>query len=132
MLTVEDILMIKGPDVILAPESTAVRDAARMMAEANVGSLVVEDSSNSPVGIFTERDLLKRVVAVDKDPGTLTLREAMSTPLKHCSLSDEVSAVLSRMREHHFRHLAVMEAGKLIGMIGLRDAMAGLLGEAKG
>ena len=66
MAVIEDILMIKGPDVIIAPSSSTVLEAARLMSEANVGSVIVKDGEEVK-GIFTERDLLKRVMAADRD-----------------------------------------------------------------
>ncbi len=122
MPTIEDILMVKGPDVIVADSSTTVSEAAKIMSHANVGSVVIRDSSEV-LGIFTERDLLRRVVACRKDPSSLLLREVMSSPVKSCRLSDDVQDCVDMLTRSSIRHLAVIEEGELVGLIGLRDIL---------
>ncbi len=128
MPTVEDILMVKGPDVIVASPETSVYEAARLMAEARVGSLIVK-SDQGVEGIFTERDLLGRVVARSLDPAATPLSEVMSSPVKSVTLACELDDVATMMGKGHFRHLVVMEEGALIGVIGLRDVLTGQLRE---
>lgn len=123
MATIEDILMVKGPDVIIASPDTTVRETAVLMSQANVGSVIVKSGSDV-MGIFTERDVLQRVVAQGLDPATVKLEEVMSSPVRSCTLSDDVSQVATRLTSEHIRHLAVIEDGALIGMVGLRDIMA--------
>jgi IMP dehydrogenase len=128
MSTVEDILMAKGPDVIVASQATTVHEAVRLMCEANVGSVVVKDG-HEVEGIFTERDLLRRVVNTLKDPITTTLGAVMTTPVKSVELHADVRECFRMMKELHIRHLAVMEQDALVGMIGLRDVLAAELEE---
>ena len=122
MPTVEDILMVKGPDVLVADSSTTVAEAAKMMAHPNVGSIIIRDSSEV-LGIFTERDLLRRVVACRKDPASVLLREVMSSPVKSCRLGDDVQDCADMLTKSRIRHLAVVEEGELVGLIGLRDIL---------
>ncbi len=128
MPTVEDVLMVKGPDVIVASPETSVYEAVRLMAEARVGSLIVK-SDQGVDGIFTERDLLGRVVARALDPAATQLSEVMSSPVKSVTLSATLDDVAATMSKGHFRHLVVMEEGALIGVIGLRDVLTGQLRE---
>jgi CBS domain-containing protein len=128
MSTVEEILMIKGPDVIVASSDTTVRQAAMLISQANVGSIIVKDGEETK-GIFTERDVLQRVVAKRKDPDTTLLGDVMSSPIKSCRLNDEVSEVAGLLTCEHIRHLAIIEDGALIGLIGLRDVMAAKIRE---
>ena len=120
MNTVEEILMIKGPDVIVVNSTTTVFEAAKLMAEDNVGSVIVRDEDDL-LGIFTERDLLRRVVARGKDPKTLTMNDVMSSPVKCCTLQDTVSYCAQVFATSRIRHMAVVEDGTLVGMVGLRD-----------
>ena len=122
MATVEDILMIKGPDVIVAAPTNTAAEAAKMMAKANVGSVIIR-IGNEVKGIFTERDLLVRVIAAGKDPASTPIEEVMSSPIKSCRLSDDVENCANELTESHIRHLAVIEEGALIGLIGLRDVL---------
>ena len=123
MATIEEILTIKGPDVVIAPSTATVYEAARLMADANVGSVIVQDGEDV-LGIFTERDLLQRVVAAGNDPAKTPLSQVMSAPVKSCGLQDDLQACTRRLTEADIRHLAVIEDGHLIGLIGLRDLMA--------
>ena len=122
MLTVEDVLLVKGPDVMVATSTTTVLEAAKQMVEANVGSVFIEESAGAG-GIFTERDLLRRVVAAGLDPATTPLSEVMSSPVVTCSLSTTVRDALNDMSEKHIRRLVVQEDGRLVGLIGIRDVL---------
>jgi CBS domain-containing protein len=122
MRTVNDILMGKGPDVLVAPPEASVRDAARLMAQGNVGAVIVRDDGGV-AGIFTERDLLRRIVAPGRDPDGTTLRDAMTSPVKTCRLADTLVSCGRRLTEGHFRHLAVVEDGALVGVVSLRDVL---------
>ena len=128
MLNAGDILSVRGPDVIVASSTTNVRDAAKMMSQANVGSVIVKDGQEVR-GIFTERDALTRVTGRSKDPDTTLLGEVMSSPVATCRLEDDVQEIMERLTSQHIRHLAIMEDGALIGIIGLRDIMAATIHE---
>ena len=123
MSTVEDILMVRGPDVIVASSDTTAREATRLMSQANVGSVIIQDNDEVK-GIFTERDLLQRVVSADKDPAATPLSEVMSSPVRSCQLADDVDEVAKLLTGEHIRHLAILEQGALIGLVGLRDILA--------
>ena len=121
--TVEDVLMIKGPDVIVTSRETTVREAARMMAEANCGAVIVLDPGQE-MGIFTERDVLRRVVAVGADPQNTPLSEVMSSPVHQVPLSATVRQCTEIMTSQHIRHLAAVEEGALVGVISFRDVLS--------
>ncbi len=123
MPTVEDILMIKGPDVIVADSTATVLEGVKLMDQADVGSVVIRKADES-LGIFTERDLLRRVVARHKDPSSVVLAEVMSSPVKSCSLADDVRECGRMLDDSHIRHLVVIEEGELVGLIGLREILA--------
>ncbi|MDP6637487.1 MAG: CBS domain-containing protein [Phycisphaerae bacterium] len=120
MSTVEDILMVKGPDVVVAGPGSTVEDAAKLMFQANVGSVIVKDG-DIIAGIFTERDALGRVIAKGLDAGTTKLGDVMSSPVKTCALGDSLESCNESFGRDYIRRLAVVEDGVLIGVIGLRD-----------
>lgn len=102
-----------GPD-------TTVAEAARMMTSFNDGSMAVVEGSRI-VGIFTERDLMRRVVVEGLDPASTPLSEVMTSPV--FSVTDETSIreATKMMRTHHIRHLPVVdERGDYVGMLALR------------
>ena len=123
MITVEEILMQKGPDIIVATSTTTVLEAAKLMSEDNIGSVIIRNDDEIS-GIFTERDLLRRVVAVCKDPATITLAEVMSSPVNACRIDDDIGKCARLLAETNTRHLAVVEDGALVGLISLRDVQA--------
>ena len=126
MATAAEILVQKGSDVVSVLSSWTVRQVAEKMIEANVGCVLVEEAEGDPVkviGIFTERDLLRRVVAAGRDPAGTTLRDVMTSPVARCELAEEVDEILDRMTDRHIRHLAVIEGDALVGMVSLRDVL---------
>jgi len=122
MTTVEQILAVKGPDVIVAAPTSTVLEVSKLMAEANVGSAIVREE-DEVLGIFTERDLMRRVVARGRDPSALPVAEVMSSPVRSCRLADDVDACAKQLAEDDIRHLAVIEDGALVGLVGLRDLL---------
>ncbi len=122
MTTVEQILAIKGADVIVAAPDVTAHEVSKLMARANVGSVIVRENDEI-LGIFTERDLLRRVVAAGKDPANVPVADVMSSPVQHCRLCDDITRCAERLTEGHLRHLAVIEEGVLVGLIGLRDIL---------
>jgi CBS domain-containing protein len=118
------------PDVVhdqelvqLAPGAT-VREAARKMAERRVGAALVTEGGRL-VGIFTERDLLNRVVARDLDPAATKLADVMTRDPATVGPSQRAVDALHLMHDGGFRHLPVVEQGRVRGIVSLRDFMTG-------
>ena len=125
MATVEDILMRKGSDIVGAVTGTTVSEAVRKMVEANVGCLLIEQDERA-LGIFTERDLLRRVIAKGKDPNTTLIAEVMSSPVQTCQADDDVDKCATILEENNFRHLVVVDNEEPMGVISLRDLIIAL------
>lgn len=108
--------------VLKAPPETLVSKAAKLMAAKNVGALMVVEEGRL-VGIFTERDVVFRVVARGLDARTTAVSEVMS-PAPHTVHPDKpFGYALLVMHENGFRHLPVVENGKPIGIVSARSAM---------
>ena len=120
MPTVESVLLEKGSDVVGVLGETTVRQAVRKMIEANVGCLIVE-TDTKVIGIFTERDLLRRVVGDDKDPDSVLIAEVMSSPVSSCKPSDDIDECFKTLSAGEFRHLLVLDNDEPVGVISLRD-----------
>ena len=116
-----DVLADK-PLVFVAPSDT-IRQTARRMTQNNIGAVAVLDDENHLTGIFTERDLMTRVVAESRDPDTLTVGEVMTTKIVVATSKDNVSASVQKMHDVGCRHLPIVDDGKLVGMISLRDLL---------
>ena len=123
MATVNDILKVKGHEVLtVSPESTVI-EASRLMNQAGIGGVVVVESEKV-VGIFTERDVLRRVVADQRDPTTTPVSEVMTpdvvtvhpdTPLEGCS---------SLVTAKRIRHIPVVDDRGMCGIITSGDLLA--------
>lgn len=110
-------------NVIALPPASTVGDAVRLMAERHVGAVMIIEADKL-IGIFTERDVVTRVVARKHSPDTMTLAEVMTTSPHTVGPDDTALDALSRMSQHGFRHLPVVKDGKVIGMISVRDLYA--------
>jgi CBS domain-containing protein len=117
---VSDILGQKGGLVHAIEADATVHEAIARMVEHNVGALVVK-SGSSFVGIFTERDHLRRVTLDDRPPRSTRVRDVM-TPRVICVTPDElIQGCLSIMTQERIRHLPVVDGGAVIGMISIGD-----------
>lgn len=117
------------PDIVseqkieLLPASTTVRAAARNMAERHIGAVLIGEGDRL-MGIFTERDLLIRVVACGLDPDATPLTAVMTPDPDTVGPDDLASLALERMRTSGYRHVPVVEDGKVVGIVSLRDLYA--------
>lgn len=103
-----------------------VVDAVRIMAEKNVGALAVLEGSLL-VGIFSERDVVTRVVAKQLDPRFVPVKDVMTKQLVVADAAESDEACLRKMKAANCRHLPIVSGDKLVGMISLRDLLlAGL------
>jgi len=106
--------------VATLPPDATVLDAARLMNDRRIGSvLVVED--DRVVGIFTERDVLVRVVAAKRDPATTNLIDVMTTPVACATPNTRTDELRSVMREKRIRHIPVVDDGRLLGIVSIGD-----------
>jgi len=99
-----------------------VRNAARTMAEKNIGAVAVVHSGRL-AGIFSERDIMSRVVAKGLDPDNTLVEVVMSRDLVVADPSENVDQALQKMYSIRARHLPVIENGKLVGMVSIRDLL---------
>jgi len=118
---------VMSTHVVQGAPSESVREAARSMGKAGIGSVAVCDGSRL-VGILTERDVL-RLVAQGEDLDRVLVGDAMTTPVLTASPDADILAVARLMGERRVRHLPVVERENLLGMIGIRDVL-GALAEA--
>jgi CBS domain-containing protein len=123
MATVSDILRRKGVTVVSVPPSTSVLEAAQLMNERGIGAVVVTAES-ALTGIFTERDVMRRVVAAQRDPGTTQVSDVMTTSLTTTTSAATVEECASLMTSRRIRHLPVLDGDALTGMVTIGDLMA--------
>jgi len=112
----------KGRAAFSVPPTTTVTEAARETQRRKVGAVLVMEGDQL-VGIFTERDLLWRVVAAGLDPKTTPLSQVMTRNPITAGPTTPIQQVMDIFTEKRFRHMPVMDGGKLLGIISIGDAL---------
>jgi CBS domain-containing protein len=124
MPVVRDLLARKGTDVVSIQPTASVLEAARLMNDRGVGGVVVVDEANALLGIFTERDILRRVVAAGLPPETTKVADVFTRDIITCTPEMNVEEVGSLMTTRRVRHLPVVDAGGLHGVVTIGDLLA--------
>jgi CBS domain-containing protein len=112
--------IMTGAAICQAPPGTSVRAACRLMAEHQCGSVLVTERGRL-LGIFTEGDLVRRVLAPGHDPNLTLLVEVMTADPDTIRPREKVDEAIRRMDEYGYRHLPVVDGGAVVGMVALRD-----------
>jgi CBS domain-containing protein len=124
MPSVSDILARKGPQVVTIGPEVYVLQAARVMNQHKIGSLLVLDGDQI-VGMFTERDVLQRVVVEHRDPATTMVGEVMTVEVACCTSATKIAEARTAMKDRRIRHLPVVdEQGHVLGLISIGDLNA--------
>jgi CBS domain-containing protein len=122
-MTVQAILSAKGGDVLTIEPTTDLAAAAKLMTERKIGALVVTGPDRRVIGIVSERDIVQELAAHGAAALDLPLTEVMTRKVMTCSMSDTISSLMERMTEGKFRHLPVIEQGRLAGIISIGDVV---------
>ncbi len=105
------------------PEETVAR-AIEVMLEMRVGAVAVIDGEHRVAGIFTERDVLKKVALSGQDPHQTLVKDFMTTPVELATLETSPGEALEEMIECHFRHLPIVDKdGRLLGILSIRNLL---------
>jgi CBS domain-containing protein len=115
--------IVAGRDTVTVDSKTSVLDAARVMSARHIGAVPVVDGERL-VGIFTERDVMARIVAEAREPRATLIADVMSTDLVVTEINETFEACLARMQQARVRHILVLDNGRLAGIVSLRDLMA--------
>jgi len=114
--------------VVLLDENKSAYEAAALMSEKRIGSVVVTHASRV-VGLFTERDLIHEVVQKRLDPAKVEIRKAMRTEVARVTPQERPERCVELMKQHQCRHLLVFDGDAFVGIISLRDLLVLLLEE---
>jgi len=112
--------VVRDQELLQLPATATVREAARQMRTRRVGAVLVV-SGDRLEGIFTERDMVNRVVAEGLDPDQAQLAEVMTANPDTIGPNDQALEALRRMQDGGYRHLPVVENGRLVGIVSRRD-----------
>jgi CBS domain-containing protein len=129
-MLVQQILKSKSDDgvVTIAP-GTSLGDAARMLAQRRIGAVVVSPDGKRVAGILSERDIVRELA--NKGAGCMndSVEAVMTSEIVTCGRNDKSDAVLTLMTDGRFRHLPVVEAGEMVGLISIGDVVKAQLSE---
>jgi len=128
-MNLKDVLGAKGPRVITVSAKSSIADAIRTMHAEKIGAVMVPDAEGCPVGIFTERDVVRLYADGDRDFDKLAVEARMTCSVVVGRLAMPVDEALGLMTERRFRHLPVVEDGKLLGLVSIGDLVKVKLNE---
>ena len=120
IMKIKKLLDQKGYEVYSVSPDTTVYDALKLMAEKEIGALVVVEKEKM-VGIVSERDYARKIILKGKSSKETVVGEIMTAEVIHTSPDQKVRKCLSLMTKHHFRHIPVLEDERLIGILSIED-----------
>jgi CBS domain-containing protein len=131
MVTVKDILERKDAGVWTVPAGDKVSDALQIMADKNVGALVVTEEER-PVGMISERDYARKVALMGKSSLEVRVKDIMTCQVYGVQGATTAEECMALMTEKRIRHLPVLEAGRLVGLVSIGDIVRSLVAEQRG
>jgi CBS domain-containing protein len=116
--------LVANHELLYVRPGQTVKEAVSMMAEKNVGAVCVLDENDELVGMFTERDLLRRVVNHERlNASNTRIEDVMTKELTVADAGEDINKALKRMKKLNCRHMPVIEKDKLIGMVSMRQLL---------
>ncbi len=128
MRKVHNILKQKGGGIYSIDPVDTVFDAIAMMADKEIGALLVMQGGH-PVGIISERDYTRKVILKDKSSKQTRVSEIMTSQVVSATSQHRIDECVALMKQHHIRHLPVIDEGVVTGMLSLRDLFSAIIDE---
>ena len=122
-MKVKSLLAKKPPGVITVTGEETLHDASQLLAEHNIGAVVVVDDAGKPVGILSERDIVRQVGAHGAGAVTLSVKDVMTRDIIIALPDDELAYLVNTMTEKRIRHLPVMQDQTLVGIVTIGDVV---------
>ena len=130
MKTVREILRVKGHEVCSVGPDATVYEAVQLMANKEIGALVVMEGAQV-VGLISERDYARKVILQGRASSTTRVKEIMITAVVYTHLEQPIEECMALMTEKRTRHLPVIEDGKLVGIISIGDLVKAIIADQK-
>ncbi|MGJ8546766.1 MAG: CBS domain-containing protein [Sulfitobacter sp.] len=129
-MLVSQILKSKATDAVITVQpDLKVSEAATMLSEKRIGTLLVSRNGKTPDGILSERDIVRALGATGSGCLNKTVSELMTAKLVTCSRDDRAEEIMQKMTDGRFRHMPVLQDGELVGLISLGDVVKARLME---
>lgn len=122
-MSVSTILAQKGNDVVTIASQSTLADAVDVLAMRKIGAVVVLDKDKSVCGILSERDIVRQIAEVGAEALEGTVSHCMTSKVVSCDTSETIDGLMEKMTAGRFRHLPVIEDGKLVGLISIGDVV---------
>src|ERR1044071_5105738 len=122
-MKVQDILQKKSSDIFTLQPHQTLQQASQMLADKNIGALVVVNEQNHLVGILSERDIVRQLSKKGKDVGKLTVGDVMTTEVLIAVPDDDVTYLTNTMTNNRIRHIPVLQDGELVGIVSIGDVV---------
>jgi len=132
MTRIEDFLKLhKNRQIWTISKDQSVRQALTLMSEKNIGAIIIVDSSDFPIGIFSERDYARKIVLKGKSSKDTLLDEVMTKELITTTKDHKIDQCMEIMTEKKIRHLPILEDKKIVGIISIGDVLKIMIKEQK-
>lgn len=129
-MLVQQILKSKANEgVISLSDGASLSEAAALLSERKIGTIVVSNDGKTPAGILSERDIVRELGKRGAGCMTDSLSDVMTKKLVTCGLADNVDDILQKMTDGRFRHIPVLEDGALVGLVSIGDVVKAKLSE---
>jgi CBS domain-containing protein len=122
-MTVRSILADKGREVVTIDPGASLADAAVLLAEKRIGSALILGADHRLVGIISERDIVRALAARGAAALDQPVSQTMTRKVETCNESETISSLMERMTKGKFRHLPVVDQGRLVGIVSIGDAV---------
>jgi CBS domain-containing protein len=128
---VRDILSVKGDRVITIKPEATVAATSQLLAKHRIGAVLVTNAADAIIGIISERDIVRGLAQHGGAVAGLAIADLMTREVRTCTMSDTIADIMGVMTAHRFRHLPVVEDGRLIGIVSIGDVVKYRLDETK-
>lgn len=126
MTTINDLLRDKPRDIWNVSPDDSVYDALQLMADKNIGAVLVMDDKHL-VGLLSERDYARKLILANRASRDTAVRDVMTTRVAYVAPSKEVEECLALMTDKRFRHLPVMDEGRVVGLVSIGDLVKAII-----
>ena len=122
-MSLKTILDTKGGNIVCIEPTADLAAAAKLLSTHHIGALVVLDAGGCLVGILSERDIVRTMADVGSAVLQLPVAQVMTRNVFTCDVNDSISTVMDRMTKGKFRHMPVLDKGRLVGLVSIGDAL---------
>ena len=130
-MNVKTILATKGKGVVTIGPGQTVREAAVLMAKHDIGAVVVTDGTGPPIGILSERDIVQELARAGTTVMDAPVEACMTKSVVSCREADTTDQLMGEMTAHRFRHMPVVERGRLVGLVSIGEVVRMRIAEAE-